>query len=147
MKKEIKNNRKKNSIFLNQITKRNKSINDLEKKFYQKEEEMCTFTPKINKTININYKSKKNSFNENIIQKSQYSENNIPPIFILLTTSRIYYFDKENKNFKIGELIYSFINRNSTISYENNKSNNYKENSITIDCIYNYSSKKKFYKI
>ena len=146
MKKEIKNNRRKNSIFLNQITKRNKSINDLEKKFYQKEEEMCTFTPKINKSININYKSKRNSISENNIQKSQYSGNNIPPIFILPAKSKIYYFDEENKNFKIGELIHSFINRKSTITLENSKTNNYKENSNTIDCIYNYSRKKNFTK-
>ena len=146
MKKGIKKNRRKNSIFLNQITKRNKSINDLQKKFYQKEEEMCTFTPKINKNININYKSKRNSFNENIAQKSQYSENNITPIFILPAKSRIYYFDEGNQNFKMGELIHNFINRNSTIPLENNKSNNYKENSNTIDCIYNYSRKKNFTK-
>ena len=145
LKKGINNNKRKNNIFLNQTTKRNKSINDLEKKFYQKEEEICTFTPKINKKIHFNDKLKKNLFNENIIQKSQYSENNMPPIFILPASSRIYYFDEENKNFKIGELIQSFINRNSTLTLENNKLNSFKENSKTIDCLYNYSRKKNYF--
>ena len=107
LKKGINNNKRKNNIFLNQTTKRNKSINDLEKKFYQKEEEICTFTPKINKKIHFNDKLKKNLFNENIIQKSQYSENNMPPIFILPASSRIYYFDEENKNTKNNKNIYS----------------------------------------
>ena len=144
MKKGTNYTKKKNKNFLNELTKRSNLIKELERKFYQKEEEMCTFTPKINK--NINYKLKKNSLSENATPKSQYNENNIPPIFILPATSRIYCFDEENKNVKISELIHSLINKNSTISLENNKSNDFKENSNTLDCIFNYSRKRNFAK-
>ena len=49
MKKGIKNNRRKKNNFLNETIKRYKPMKDLEKKFYDKEEQMCTFSPKINK--------------------------------------------------------------------------------------------------
>ena len=40
MKKGIKNNRRKKNNFLNETIKRYKSMKDLEKKFYDKEEQM-----------------------------------------------------------------------------------------------------------
>ena len=143
MKKGIKNNRRKKNNFLNETIKRYKSMKDLEKKFYDKEEQMCTFSPKINK--NKFFRNKTNISTTNF----RHSESNILPIFILPATSRIYCFDDKNKNVKISDLIHSFIkkNSNSTMPLENNKSNNdLKENNNTLNCIYNYSRKKNFNK-
>lgn len=113
MKKKEKSNRIKIHDKLVDIMKRRQKIkNNLEKIFDEKEEEKCTFSPKINKNSYLNINQ---SF------KPQYCFT--PPIIIIPTTSRIYFPDGKNKNIKFGEILQNFIEKSSTIALEGNKTN------------------------
>lgn len=105
------------------IRKRQKLKKELEKKIDEKEGEMCTFSPKINKNnfLNLNY-----SF------KPQYY--NIPPIIIFPSTSRVYFPKGTDKNIKFGEILQNFIGKSSSIISERSKRNKIIEKN---DCIEN----------
>ena len=138
--KKQKNNKNlfRDKLF-NDMKKRNKLRKDLEKKINQKEEEMCTFSPKINKTNFLNYKPTNYFFDENINPNIQ-SYNNMQPIIIFPGKSRVYCYNDKNRNIKLDKLLQYFIEKNSTISIDNNDS--FSENSKEINYIYDYSGKK-----
>ena len=138
--KKPKHNKKlfRDKLF-NDIKKRNKSRKALEKKFYGKEEEMCTFSPKINKSNFFNYKPTNYFYDENINPNIQ-SYNNMQPIIILPSTSRIYCYNDKNRDIKFDKLLKNFIEKSSTIPIDNDDS--LTENRKEIDCIYDYSGKK-----
>ena len=115
------------------LQKRKQSKKNLEKKFNEEEEKICTFSPKINNDkFNIKYLN--------------------DPIIIVPATSRVYNLSYKKNIFDFEKLLNNFIEKSSTINVDkdykekdNYKSNDLleKENKLSLD---NYSTKNTFYK-
>ena len=115
------------------LQKRKQSKKNLEKKFNEEEEKICTFSPKINNDkFNIKYLN--------------------DPIIIVPATSRVYNLGYKKNIFDFEKLLNNFIEKSSTINVDkdykekdNYKSNDLleKENKLSLD---NYSTKNTFYK-
>lgn len=104
-KKEIKNKTKIHNKLYDIINKRKKFRNDLEKKLYGKEEEIYTFSPKINKTLNFNKPLNQNYYN------------NMSPIIIVPATSRIYFHNGSSKS---NNILYNYARKSI---YDKNNEN------------------------